>query len=488
MFRKVKEKFLNMYRSDRVLLGEWILTIVTAVFLFVSVVFVDMRSLTVWSTNVWDVTFDSNIRHLYEYTAKNVQGVRHTQMGSELFSVLPWSIWNFPIWLVQRLTGKDIADSAIMLAYSKMFLVVVSLIMLRFTKKLTYLVTGNRTQTTWAVFLSASSTFLFLGVLYAGQNDIFMLTASVIGIYYLIKGKQKWFMVWSIIAIAIKPFFVVAFLAVLLLYEKSIIKAVLKLALGISGVVAQKLLFYGAPMYKESIEEGPSKDLLEQIFSGNVSTAFGSVSFFAIALVLIYLYSYTRGFSKDDIRSQNNRFARYVVYIVAVTNMAYLMFSPFTYYRLVMLVPFLYIVMVQREEVYFYNGLLETSMAVSLVFKMGLRNNTSLFRAKAVNGALIQRFFGYSVTANFEEGKYTSINTYLTDQESLLMHWQPLFSGVALVAGILLLVFNHPDKKVKAPLYGNKNCRALLWVRIVLMIPFVLMVIWLFSKAPIKHY
>ena len=160
MFRKVKEKFLNMYRSDRVLLGEWILTIVTAVFLFVSVVFVDMRSLTVWSTNVWDVTFDSNIRHLYEYTAKNVQGVRHTQMGSELFSVLPWSIWNFPIWLVQRLTGKDIADSAIMLAYSKMFLVVVSLIMLRFTKKLTYLVTGNRTQTTWAVFLSASSTFL----------------------------------------------------------------------------------------------------------------------------------------------------------------------------------------------------------------------------------------------------------------------------------------------------------------------------------------
>ena len=48
----MKEKFLNMYRSDRVLLGEWILTIVTAVFLFVSVVFVDMRSLTVWSTNV----------------------------------------------------------------------------------------------------------------------------------------------------------------------------------------------------------------------------------------------------------------------------------------------------------------------------------------------------------------------------------------------------------------------------------------------------
>ena len=97
---KLKEAFLEKYRSDKVLLGEWILTIVTAVFIFVSIAYVDMRSLTVWSTNVWDVTFDSNIRHLYEYTAKNIYGLRHVYLGSELVSVLPWSVWNLPIWAI----------------------------------------------------------------------------------------------------------------------------------------------------------------------------------------------------------------------------------------------------------------------------------------------------------------------------------------------------------------------------------------------------
>lgn len=486
---KVKDKFLEMYRSDRVLLGEWILTIVTALFVFVSIAFVDMRSLTVWSTNVWDVTFDSNIRHLYEYTAQNVQQLRHSQMGSELFSVLPWSVWNLPIWIIQRVTGKPIADSAIMLAYSKAFLVLLTVIMLRYTKKIAMIVTGgNKTKSAWAVLLSASSVFLILGVFYAGQNDIIMVVPSVIAVYYLLKGKQRWFIVWSIIAIAIKPFFVIAFLAALLLYEKSFIKIILKTALSVVGVAAQKLLFFKAPMYEESIAKGPSKDMLEQMFSGDLSTAFGKASLFAVALVLICLYAYTRGFSKDDMRSCDSRLGKYIVYIVALTNLAYLMFSPFSFYRLVTLVPFLYLVLVQNEELYFYNGLCETAMSAALLLKLGLRTNTSLFRAKAVNGALIQRLWGYSVTPEFEEGPYTSLSTYLTEKESVLMFFQPMFSGVALICAILLMAYNHPDRKLKAPLYGDKNCRVLLWARIVMIVPFILVVIALFTKAPIKLY
>ncbi len=485
---KIKEAFLEKYRSDRVLLGEWIMLGATVLFMFVAISFVDMHSLTIWSTNVLDVTFDGNIRNLYEFTAKNLHNVQHQYLGSELFSVLPLSIWNIPIWIAQRFFGKDIMHSAVLMAWSKLFGILLTGIMLKYTHKITMLITNDRIKAMWAVFLTASSTFIYLGVYYAGQNDIIMMVPSVIGIYCLLKGSQKGFIIWSAVAIAIKPFFLFAFLAVLLLYEKNIIKAILKAAVSVSGLALQKLIFLGAPMYKESIELGPSKHMLEQMFPTNLDTCFGGISFFAIALVLILLYAYTRDFTLDDVRAGEVHIAKYVIYFVTLTNTAYLMFSPFTYYRLATLAPFLYIMMVQHKRMYFYNGILETSMAAGLLLKMGFRQNTSLFRAKSLNLSLIQRFFGYSVPIGGEEKAYTSISTWLRDNDSLLIYYTPLFSGVAVVCAALLLILNHPEEKIKTPINGDKNCRVLLWGRILMIIPFIIFTIWLFMKAPIKNY
>ena len=124
-----------MYRSDRVYLAEWIVAAVTGLFIFVSSCTWDLQSLTIWSTNVWDSIAEGRFRELYALTAENVHHVHHAHMGSELMSVLPWSIWNLPIWAMQRFFNKPILDSALMLAYSKLFLVLVSTVMLVYTKK-----------------------------------------------------------------------------------------------------------------------------------------------------------------------------------------------------------------------------------------------------------------------------------------------------------------------------------------------------------------
>lgn len=485
---KLKEAFLEKYRSDRVLLGEWIMVGVTALFVFVASSYVDLQSLTIWSTNVLDCIYDGNIRNLYAYTAQNLHHVQHQYLGSELFSVLPLSIWNIPIWIVQRFFGKEIMHSAVLLAWSKLFGVLLTGVMLKYTHKITMFITGDKTKSMWAVFLTASSVYLCLGVYYAGQNDIIMMVSSVIGIYYLLKGKEKWFIIWSAIAIAIKPFFLFAFLAVLLLFEKNVIKAIFKAVFSVIGLALQKVLFMGAPMYKESIELGPSSSMLKQMFPTNLDTCFGGISFFAIVLVLIYLYAYTRDFGLEDVKKLDVTFAKYVVYFVTLVNTAYLMFSPFSFYRLAMLVPFLYIVLVQHKRMYFYNGILETAMSAGLLLKMALRYGTGAFRAETLNLSLIQRFFGYSLPLGDQNKPYTSISDYLRENESLLVDYAPLFSGVAMVCTILLLVINHPAEKVKTPINGNKNCRVLLWGRILMIVPFILVTIWLFIKAPIKYY
>ena len=483
---KLKQAFLNSYRSDRVLVFEWVLAAVTAVFVILTSAYVDMRSLTIWSTNVWDVTLDSNIRHLYEYTAQNVHHIQHAKMGSELFSVLPWSVWNLPIWAVQRFGGVSIATSPFMLMYSKLFTVALSLVIMHYAKKMVLLLTGDNAMAVWAMFLSASSSFLLLATCYAGQNDILMMTPSVIGVYQLLRGKEKSFLAWSAAAIAIKPFFLLPFLALLLLYEKDLIKVLLKVLLSVSGMVLQKLMFMGAPMYKECISEGPSQMMIKDMFPANITTAYGGISFFAIALVLIYFYCYTRDFSHDSLGG-DRYFGEFAVYTVTLTYMANLVLSPVTFYRLAVLVPFLYITITLNRRMFFYNGIIDTVMAAGVLAKLAVRYSSSLFRIKTINYAVVQRFFGYRVIEG-NEGPYTSIETFMQVKGELMIAFQPLFAGVAVICAVLLLWFNHPDRRDKPLAGGDKNCRVLLWARAVLLVPFIALTLWMFFKAPIKLY
>lgn len=484
---KLINAFITRYKSDKVFLAEWLLAIATGLFVFITSSTWDLQSLTQWSVNFWHVLFDGgNIRNFYQYTADNVWNVHHTHMGSELMSVLPWSIWNLPLYFVEKFTGRAIVGSPVMLAYSKFFLVIISVITLIFAKKVTEQITGDKNKGIWAAFLSASSIYLYISVCYSGQNEIFMICASVIAVYCLFNNKQGWFIFWSALAISIKPFFVLAYLAILLLLEKKIYKIFIKLLIGLSGMIVQKLLFHGAPGYEESMNTGPAKQMLMDMFPGNLSTAFGPASFFAIFLILTYIYAYTRDFSFDTLKTDRVRTEKFVIYTICLVYMNYVMFSPFSFYRIDILVPFLFILIVQNDKMVFYNSLFDFAMQLGLMIKLILRGS-QMFQIRFINKSLIYRLFGYTVKYN-DEGKYMNIDNYLLDKDELYDHLQPLFSGIAVICGILLLVFNHPDEKYTLKLNAEKRVRALLWLRTIIILPFAVFCVYLFTMAPERVY
>ena len=478
---KVKDKFLSIYRADKIYLAEWILAIVTGLFVFLTTSTWDSQSLTIWSTNVWDVIADGKFRSLYEYTATNVHGVHHNYMGSELMSVLPWSVWNLPIWIMQRFFDKPIMSSAIMLAYSKLFMVFLTVVTVIFTKKITYLITGDKYKSVLAMYLTASSTYIYLSVCYSGQNDIMMICGSVIAVYYLLQNKRKTFLIWSAVTISIKPFFILPFLAVVILSEKNLLKIILKALAAVSGLLAQKLLFRGAPGYEASMNSGPAKEMMEKMFPANLNTNFGGISFFAVSLVLIYLYCYTRDYKNDDYGDKDSSIGKYAIYIIAVTYTCYVMFSPFSFYRLATITPFIYIVMVQNRNMFLYNSLFDTAMQFCLVMKMVLRGS-NLFRVDFLNKSVIQRFFGKTVKFN-SNSSYSSIDNYLFDKKDLIDKYQAFFAGVAAVSAVMLLVLNHPEEKIKLKVTGDRHCRAILWVRTLIIVPFALLAVYLFAKS-----
>lgn len=484
---KVVNAFITRYKSDKIFLAEWLLAIATGAFVFFTSSTWDLQSLTQWSVNFWHVLFgEGGLRNFYEYTAENVWTVHHKHMGSELMSVLPWSVWNFPLFLIEKFTGHKIVDSAWMLTYSKFFLVIISVITMIYAKKLTVLITGDKNKGIWAAFLSASSIYLYISVCYSGQNEIFMICGSVIAVHCLFKKKFKWFIFWSALTIAIKPFFVLAYLAILLLLEKKIYKIFIKLVIGLSGMIVQKLFFYGAPGYEESMNTGPAKQMLEDMFPGNLSTAFGPVSFFAIFLILTYIYAYTRDFSYESLTTDRVRTEKWVIYVICLVYMNYVMFSPFSFYRIDVLVPYLFILIVQNEKMVFYNGLFDFAMQLSLMIKLILRGS-QMFQIRFVNKSPVQRLIGYTVKYQ-DEGKYMNIDNYLADKDELYDHIQPLFSGIAVLCGILLLVFNHPEEKYTLKMNAEKRCRALLWLRTIIILPFAVFCLYLFTMAPEKVY
>lgn len=477
---KTANTLKDRYNSKYVSAFEWVLAVAVGLLVFVSTAYEDGVCLTIWSTNVWDVTLDSNIRHYYEYSAQNVHNVAYQYMGGELMAVLPWSIWNLPIWAIQRFCNVEITTSPLLLAWSKLFLVLATVLMLRYTYLICMKLTNDRTKSMLCVFLTGSSVGTYMSVCYAGQNDVLMVLVSVIAVYCLLNGSKKAFYLWSVVAISIQPFYILGYLAVLLLIEKSIPKILLKLALSASGIVAQKLLFWNAPMYAESMENGPSGKLLEEMFPNNLNTSFGPISFFAIALVLIYFYCYTRKLKDSD-----PRLAQYVVYIITVTYTLYLMFSPFSYYRIFIVAPFLYLIMVQNGEMIKYNVILETAYSATIMLKLILRGSR-FFLVESVNGSLVQGMSGFEVDAS--SAYHPSVQELLTAKLPLLDSLQPLFSGVAFISLLLILVLNNPTKKFSLPTFGKDNPRIWLWLRTLIFVPFVLLMVVLFFKCEYRIY
>lgn len=482
----MKNKLYDYYHAEKIYLWEWILAAAVGLLVFCSVAYVDLKSLTIWSTNVWDVTVDSNIFHLYEYSAKNIYGVRHQYMGSELMSVLPWSVWNLPIWIAQRFFGVTIVDSPLSLAWSKLFLVALSVLMLYYTYKICMLITNDRTKSLWCVFFTSSSFLLYLGVFYAGQNDIIMITASVIAVYCLLCGKNKAFLIWSAVAIAIKPFFLIAFFSVILLKEKNFIKIFLKSLAAVSGLLVQKIAFMKAPMYSESMSQGPSGGMIAEMFPANLKTSFGRISFFAIALVIICFYAYTRRFSTDENDLAGKRlYLKYVIYTIVLVYASYLMLSPFSYYRIILLVPFLYIMICANRRNLCYSMMFDTAMLGGLIMQIILRKS-NFCRVSDMNGSLFQWLMGYSVDAS--TASYTGLYGFIDTRFVLLKDLQPLFSSIAFISIIMLLALNHPQRKVNVPKQLDDCPRILVWGRTVIVVPFILALLYLFTTATGRIY
>lgn len=347
--------------------------------------YVDFKSLTIWSTSLLDCLVDGELYNYYEVVHANQYGSPHQYCGYNYLVLIPWAIWNIPIWFCQRFLGLKILEHTWMLFWSRLFLVFVVLMIAYFSKKIICLFTDNKELCSWSIYVMLSCPLTWIGVVVSGQSDIIVILITVIAIYCLLKGKSAWFYALMIYVIAAKPFFIFAYVAIVLLTEKNILKILLKIISSFSLMAVFHLIYANAPLYLESIGSGTANSIILYTVINSVGALrSGTASFVIMGLVIIYFIAYCIKYNPQEKESKY-----YVIYMSVVPMLIYFSFGIWEYYRMIYLIPFFMILMAINSDLWRLNLLLE-KVLVNLMVYILCASSTLIICTDYINTRLVK--------------------------------------------------------------------------------------------------
>ncbi len=430
--------------------------------LFVSYGYIDLKSLTAWTLNLWDCLADGNLYGYYEYCARNIYHLDSAYMGSNYLALLPWAVWNLPIWVLQRFFGVIAVGHAWTLLYSKIFVVLVYFITIYFTYRI--LVTMRIAAMGRTVYLAFSFPFAMTAVYFAGQTDIISICFFVMALYKLMGEKKKQFLFYAALSIGAKPYIFIAYMAVLLLTEKNIWKILRDIIIGMSPMLLFHLIYRNAPMYQESMSMGPGAGQLEATLGMTVSSPSGiSISLFLVFLTVFYFFIY--------IRSWERQRAEGLISAVVYPFLLFFMFAEYKHYRVIYLFPFLYILFAVKEDRLFYNLLAECVINIGIAIKFYL-----------TNGGFFSNWYVFDYVRKFiPDIRLGWLDRLHGIKENVMEYGNPAYvmaSSVVFAAFALLLFINSSrfaqTVKVKEDESGL-SVRVLLWMRALIPLLLVLL-------------
>lgn len=430
---KTLRSIMRKYYSPDIYVWEWVLVGIISILTIISVAYQDTRSLTVWSINLWDVICEGRPLEFYEYTAENIHNIRHQYMGCDLFAIIPLSVWNIPIWVAQRFFGKDVANNAYLLSWSKLGLEACNVFIAYMGYKIAFLITNDKKRSMWAMLITLGSSACIIGVGIAGQTDVFVVAYGALSVYNMTKGKKMHAILFAALSIAVKPFFIFAFLPMILLIEKNLFYAAFDCVLSLSVMVLNRLIGNLFPLYKESMSQGPSTLVLVNLFGVDIVKA----SVFMIGLLVICFISYM---AIPKSHKERNEF---LVFIVAGVFMLMCSFSKTEFYRSILIMPYFSVLIISNMSRLRLNLMLGF---IYQFFHTVIRSTASgnTISAYYMNGSVFTRIFKPSENIEKMEANFRAIIMSWGSDEQIYNLVTNVSAAVTSVAIVLLLVLNYP--------------------------------------------
>lgn len=344
---------LECAKSNRLFMVLAGTTILTTFLALITFDYWDLDSMTAWTMNFWDLFFERRLNEFYEYTALNVHGAQHYNCEGNFLWLLPWCLWNLPLWLVTSWGGVILVNNFWSLCWSKLFLVLMELITIYFCGKICMFMTGNIKRAALAALLIMASPEIMMSVGYSGQDEMTYICFFSISLYYFLKGKQKSAYLWMVCAVTCCPLMLMPILAMLLIKEKNIFKLVSYVAGLVWPLFLFELFFRNDMTYQVAKTANDfTKMAWDMLGASTINTALGEISIAGFILVLVYFGCYN--IKMDDSVECRKR----VLYMVTVAFVAISFLMSNGFYRLFLYVPFLVIMILISEQDFHINMLL----------------------------------------------------------------------------------------------------------------------------------
>lgn len=419
--------------------------------------------------NFWYALFEGHPLSFYSYAAA-IPGRtpnREVYCGAAYdFTIYGFfAIWNFPVWLYERISGKFAESCLLCMMWAKLMLPVIAIVIARGMKKILEFISSSGRDTAAMIYAYFFSGILIMAAYSVGQYDIIGVLFAVYGVYYFLKKDYKRFYLYFGVAITCKYFAVFLFVCLVLLHEKRILYIIRNLAGGCYLVFIEKLLFsFGksydaihAPLEQAAKSYDAIQTPLEQavtsgggaeqvvgvsILSSRIQYLFhlrilmgvDSMSVFMFLMALVWVYCYLQK------REETYAFYYKVIYIGFCVNAVFILFTASTPYWAIVLVPYMILMIYCRTGNRKINICLET-IGVGSFLVWHFAREPYLFYSGNCEGMLLYYllgkpfFYGKGLSAAmatlFEEGK-------------ILASPINMLRSVYYVCMLILLIINFP--------------------------------------------
>ena len=196
------------------------------IFFTLSYYFSDSTSITRQSIEFWNSFFKGRVLHYYSDCNLKYDPIHMQSYANyDIILVFFMSIWQLPLYFIEKIVGEDIQRFVLARMYSKLFVIPCIIICENLLKKISIQMGYNKETTDRIGIMFISSGFVIMSSAIIGQVDIIGLVFILAAVYYFYKNDNIRFLLFYILAVQCKFFAFFIFAPLILYKERKIIKS-----------------------------------------------------------------------------------------------------------------------------------------------------------------------------------------------------------------------------------------------------------------------
>lgn len=258
----------------------------------------------------------------------------------DFFIYIIFAIWDFPLFIYEKLAETSFADNYIALWYAKSISLFFTFLSAYQVYKMTLKISGDREKAGWSVFSYIFSTLLMPTIVIMGGYDVISLFFTLCGINAYLEKKDKKFVVYFACAIACKMFALLVFVLLILLRWKKLWELMLLCLGGISFILIPKMYFIlyqkicGVDTLMKGVDDTVSSVMYidEYLWSGEAPLALAAIPLFFFFTFILGVMCY---FCKKQLDNQM------IVYILLLGMSVFILTSETHPYWIVLVAPYI---------------------------------------------------------------------------------------------------------------------------------------------------